>query len=37
MVIIDELKSMLIEEGFNISGDVKHSDKFVYVSAMKVI
>jgi len=33
----DELKSMLIEEGFNISGDVKHSDKFVYVSAMKVI
>lgn len=33
----DELKTMLIEEGFNISGDVKHSDKFIYVSAMKVI
>ncbi len=32
----DELKSMLIEEGFNISGDVKHTDKFIYVTAIKL-
>ena len=32
----DELKSMLIEEGFNISGDVTHTDKFIYVTAIKL-
>jgi superfamily II DNA or RNA helicase len=32
----EELKSLLIEEGFNISGDIKHTDKFIYVTAIKL-
>ena len=32
----EELKGMLIDEGFNISGDIRHTDKFIYVTAIKL-
>ena len=31
-----KLKELLEESGFNISGDIKHKDRFIYVTAIKL-
>ena len=32
----ESLKELLIESGFSISGDVKHSDRFIYITSIKL-